>query len=190
PEAFAYTLTWGPFDVCGEYEGTNTASFVTNDTEATGSSAWTVTVSVPCGPNCTLSHGYWKTHSAYGPAAKVDPTWLLLPQGPDQPFFESGYTWLSVIQAPSRGGDAYIILGRQYAAAWLNGLRGANVSAVADELQRAADLLDAYDGTPNAMSMITGDLRAEFIQLAELLDGFNNGLVGPGKCPEDDGSAS
>jgi len=181
PTTLTYTSTWGPYETCGDYEAVNTASFVTNDTEAAGSATWTVSITVPCGPNCTLGHGYWKNHSEYGPA-KYDPAWALLPAGADQPFFASGYSWLMIMRAPSRGGDAYIILGRQYAAAWLNGLRGANVSAVADELQRAADLLEEYGTDP---SMVTGDVRNEFLQLAEMLDDFNSGRLGPGSCSDE-----
>jgi len=183
PTTLTYASTWGPYETCGDFQAVNTASFVTNDTEATGEASWTVNVTVPCGPNCTLGHGYWKNHSEYGPA-KYDPAWALLAAGADQPFFGSGYSWLTIMRVPSRGGDAYIILGRQYAAAWLNGLRGANVSAVADELQRAADLLDQYDADP---SMVTGEVRKEFLQLAGTLDDFNSGKIGPGSCSDDSG---
>jgi hypothetical protein len=184
PRTFTYAVTWGPFATCGEYQGVNTASFVTQDTEATGSSSWTVAVTVPCGPNCTLSQGYWKNHSEYGPA-QYDATWALLPGGADQPFFQSGYSWYTTFHQPPTGGDAFVILARQYMAAWLSGLRGANLSEVADEVQRAADLLDEYDGDPTSRTMVTGDVRKEFLQLAERLDEFNNGLLSPGTCDED-----
>ena len=184
PRTFTYTSAWGPFETCGEYQGVNTASFVTQDTQTTGTASWTVTVTVPCGPNCTLSQGYWKNHSEYGPA-KYDATWALLPGGADQPFFQSGFSWYSIMHYPPQGGDAFVILARQYVAAWLSGLRGANVSAVADDIQRAAELLDGYDGDPNARTMVTGDVRKEFLQIAERLDKFNNGQSGPGTCTED-----
>jgi hypothetical protein len=184
PKAFTYAITWGPFQECGEYQGVNTASFVTQDTQATGSSSWTVAVTVPCGPNCTLSQGYWKNHSEYGPA-KYDATWALLPHGADQPLFQAGYSWYTSFHQPPTGGDAFIILARQYMAAWLNGLRGANLSDVADDVQRAAELLDEYDGSPTARTMVTGDVRKQFLQIAERLDKFNNGQFGPGKCDED-----
>jgi hypothetical protein len=86
------------------------------------------------------------------------------------------------MRTPPKGGNAFFILARQYAAAWLNGLRGADVSAVAAEIQRAAELLDEYDGDPNGMEMIGGDVRKEFIRIAETLDDFNNGKIGPGSC--------
>ncbi len=181
PKTFTYTLTWGPFETCGNYDGVNIASFTTNDTGATGSDSWTVAVNIPCGPNCTLSQGYWKNHSEHGPA-KYDETWAYLPDGADTPFFDSGLSWLETMRTPPKGGNAYFILARQYAAAWLNGLRGANVSAVAAEIQRAAELLDQYDGNPDGMDLVEGDVRKEFIQIAETLDYFNNGRIGPDKC--------
>lgn len=187
PISFDYSITWGPFETCGAYDGVNTAEFVTNDTGATGSDSWTVAVTVPCGPNCTLSQGYWKNHSEYGPAAKYDATWAYLANGADTPFFDSGLSWLEAMRTPPKG-NAYFILAKQYAAAWLSGLHGANVSDVAGEIQRAADLLDQYDGNPDSMDMITGDVRKEFTDLAETLDYFNNGMIGPGKCDDSDGT--
>jgi hypothetical protein len=44
---FPYTRTLGPYDVCGDYTYPNTATFLTTDTGATGSSSWTVNVNVP-----------------------------------------------------------------------------------------------------------------------------------------------
>ena len=181
PKTFTYSVTWGPFETCGSHDGVNVASFITNDTGATGSDSWIVAVNVPCGPNCTLGQGYWKNHSEQGPA-KYDETWAYLPDGGDTPFFDSGLSWLETMRTPPKGGNAFFILARQYAAAWLNGLRGADVSAVATEIQRAAELLDQYDGNPDGMDLIAGDVRKEFIQIAETLDDFNSGRLGPGKC--------
>ena len=190
PTTLSYSMTWGPYDTCGEYDAVNTASFVTRDNGVTGETSWTVTVTVPCGPNCTLSQGYWKTHSEYGPAAKYDAAWGLLPGGADQPFFDSGFTWLTIMQTPPKGGNAYIILGRQYVAAWLNGLRGAHVGDAADDIQRAIELLDEYDGDPSDPAAVSGGVRAEFLQIADRLDAFNNGMTGPGSCDEDDGDGA
>ena len=32
----------------------------------TGSASWTIDVTVPCAGGCTLTPGYWKTHSSFG----------------------------------------------------------------------------------------------------------------------------
>jgi hypothetical protein len=89
---------------------------------------------------------------------------------------------------PPKGGNAYIKLARQYMAAWLNGLHGANLSAVADEVQQAIDLLDQYDGSPMAYDPDDKELQKEFNMLQERLDEFNNGLLEPGSCDETEAS--
>jgi len=64
----SYSCPIGPYTSCGQYSFTNTASFTTNDNGETGSDFCTVAVNVPCQTGCTLTQGYWKTHSSYGPA--------------------------------------------------------------------------------------------------------------------------
>jgi hypothetical protein len=49
-----------------------------------------------CGDDgCTLTPGYWMTHSEFGPAP-YDPTWALLPNGASTMFFMSGKTYYQV----------------------------------------------------------------------------------------------
>jgi hypothetical protein len=180
PKIFKYSLWVGPYDVCGMYKFVNIASFVTNDTQASGSDSWTVEVDVPCG-GCTLTIGYWKTHSKYGPAP-YDDTWAEL--GEDTPFFLSGKTYYQVLWTPPAG-NAYYILAPQYVAAKLNMLNGASVpSEVQEAFDAATVLFQTY--TPGEVAALKGKAgnedRAQFIRLAELLDKYNNGLLGPGHC--------
>jgi hypothetical protein len=119
---FQYCINVGPYDTCGDYTFTNTASFDSCDSDETGSDSWDVNVSIPCGCSCTLTQGYWKTHSEYGPAP-YDETWALLPDGADTLFFNSGMTWHDVLwNAPA--GDFYFNLAHQYEGAYLNLLNG------------------------------------------------------------------
>ena len=60
---FTYSRDIGPYAVCGDFQVDNIASFISNDTSSTGSSSWTVDISVPCAGGCSLTPGYWKTHS-------------------------------------------------------------------------------------------------------------------------------
>ena len=46
--------TW----LCGDNSHTNVASFVTNDTDSTGSDTWTINAHVSCDVGCTLTQGY------------------------------------------------------------------------------------------------------------------------------------
>jgi N-acetylneuraminic acid mutarotase len=185
PKTFSYSRWVGPYELCGSYTVENTASFVTNDTQSTGSDSWIVGVNVPCGAGCTLTQGYWKTHSEYGPAP-YDETWAKLPDGADTPFFGSGQSYRDVLWTPPKG-NVYYILAHQYIAAELNALNGAYVPPeVNDAMQQAKSLFQ--DFTPDGMAGLKGKsgktLRAQVIELAELLDSYNTGLIGPGHCPE------
>jgi hypothetical protein len=193
PYTFTYSLGFGKHpdaDVqleCGDNEHTNTASFETNDTGATGDDDWTVNANVRCeedGDGCTLTPGYWKTHSQQGPAP-YDDTWALL--GPAQEntvFFLSGQTYYQALwTAP--GGNAYYILAHAYIAAELNQLNGASIpNDVLTAFNQATTLFNTY--TPAQIGALRGNnaTRKQFIALAKVLDEYNNGLTGPGHCSE------
>jgi hypothetical protein len=177
PSSFSYTLTIGPYSTCGEYKVENTASFVTDDYGIIGSDSWTVTVDVPC-VGCTLTQGYWKTHSEYGPAP-YDDTWALL--GADTPFFLSGQTYYEVLWALP-GGNAYYILAQQYIAAKLNALNGSDFTAAQSAFDQAEALFETY--TPAQVANLKGAAKHVWINLATILDNYNNGLIGPGHCDE------
>lgn len=136
---------------------------------------------------CTLTPGYWKTHSHFGPAP-YDDTWdQVLPHGEDTDFFDltvdsTPQSWIDVMWTPPKGGNAYYILAHAFIAAYLNELNGADTTAVAAELTHAAVLLDQYDGNPDPMSDITGPVREDFIDTAAVLDDYNNGDMGTPHC--------
>lgn len=183
PLTLSYSLWIGPYDECGDYTVENTASFITHDTGTTGSDGWTVAVNVPCVGGCTLTPGYWKTHSEYGPAP-YDDTWAMLPNGADTPFFLSGQSYYDVLWTEPRG-NAYYNLAHAYIAAALNQLNGASIpSDVLDTYDEATSLLNTY--TPAEIGSLKGNKppRPQFIALAETLDDYNNGLTGPGHCSE------
>lgn len=131
---------------------------------------------------CTLTFGYWKTHSIYGPAAHPDLTWdLILPSGPDTAFFSSGKSWLQVLQTNPARGNAYYILAHQWIAAVLNIFSGASSTPAVD-----AALVFGFNffstHTPN--QALTSTQRDQVISAADLLDDYNEGVIGPGHCPE------
>jgi hypothetical protein len=183
PKTFTYSRWIGPYSACGDYTVDNTASFITNDTGVTGSDGWSVAVNVPCAGGCTLTQGYWKTHSSFGPAP-YDDTWaLLLPSGPNSIFFSSGKTWYQVFWTPPAG-NAYYNLAHQYMAAKLNILNGADPAAAQAALDTATTLFNKY--TPAQIAVLKGNssIRKQFIDLASILDNYNNGYIGPGHCSE------
>jgi hypothetical protein len=175
PKYFNYSKVIGPFYTCGEYRVDNTATLCTG-----ASSSWTVTVNVPCG-GCTLTPGYWKTHSKDGPAP-YDDTWAMLPDGEDTFFFLSGQTWYQVMWTAPSGGNAYYILAHAYIAAELNILNGATtIPEVSTALTWAEDFFNLY--SPG--DVLSKSLRNEAISYASILDNYNKGLIGPGHCTED-----
>ena len=178
-KTFTYTLNVGPYDVCGDYSYVNIASFITNDTGVTGSDSHIVLVTVPCAGGCTLTQGYWKTHSEYGPAP-YDATWALMLNGADTPFFLSTQTWYQVFWTPPAG-NAYYNLAHQYMAAKLNALNGASSTpAVNGAITYAEKFFNTYFPT----STLSKSLRNAVINKASILDKYNNGLIGPGHCSE------
>jgi hypothetical protein len=187
PTTLNYGRFIGPFtspDQCGVQEVKNTASFIAGDTGATGESSWTVRVTVACGQGCTLTPGYWKTHSLRGPAP-YDDTWAKL--GPLQeatPFFLSGKTYYQALWTPPQG-NAYYILAHAYIATTLNGLNGASMPAeVLAAWNEATTLFQTKTPAQIAAQKGNQQPRKRFIELAGLLDLYNNGLIGPGHCSE------
>ena len=110
---------------------------------------------------CTLTQGYWKNHAE---------EWADLA---DDAFFGSGMTWLGILQTPPKKGNVYIQLAHQYIAAYLNIQAGASTTPAVDAAMATA-LTYFQTGT--------GDISG----LATTLDDYNNGLIGPGHCEDDE----
>lgn len=181
PHAFNYSRDIGPYSIEGIYYVDNTASYVSNDNQATGSSTASVVVTVPSS-GCTLTQGYWKTHSINGPAP-YDDAW----GGHENDYFASypSYTKYQILWNPPKNGNAWYLLAHQDIAAWLNTLNGASMPAeVATALSRAYDYLQTYD--PGYIGGLKGsnELRKDFIRLAGILEQYNSGQIGPGHCSE------
>lgn len=180
PKSFDYYLTFGKdayADVelnCGYNEHKNVAKFTTNDTYAMGTDDWTVKADVACDPGCTLTPGYWKTHSKYGPAP-YDNTWAEI--GEHTPFFLSEKSYYQVLWTAPKG-DPYFILSFHYIAAVLNIKAGALAPQnVLTALAAAKDLFEAYKP-----GEVTKEMKSTWIGLAETLAKFNEGQIGPGHC--------
>jgi hypothetical protein len=189
PTTFTYSEFVGPYDEtqCGEHDVPNTADFLANDTGATDEAVWNVHITVACPEGCTLTQGYWKTHSEYGPAPE-DLNWENLPGGlgADTEFYLSGQTWYEVFWTAPKKGNAYYILAHQYEAAVLNILNGASsTTEVDDAIAWAEDFFSTY--TPANWPT---SLRSDVIENAGILGSYNEGDIGPGHCTEDALSSS
>ena len=189
---FTGTISVDAEDPC-EFEVANLAQFVTNDSGTSGSDTTLVSVTRPdCGGEangCTRTQGYWKTHSIYGPAP-YDDTWAQI--GEDTPFFSataSGgqLSWYGVLWTQPRG-NAYFTLAHQYIAASLNLMSDASASQeVLDAMDAATTLFETY--TSAQIGALKGNKapRPQFLELAELLDRYNNGDPALGASHCDDG---
>lgn len=177
PKTFTYKRDIGPYAACGEYDVLNTAYFVTNDNGKTGQDTWIIQVMVPCG-GCTLTQGYWKTHSKYGPAP-YDDTWAMI--GEDTKFFLINQTYYQVMWTSPIGGNAYYILAHQYIAAKLNIYNGAwSPSAVDNAIAWAETFFNTY----KPADKLSKTVRDNAIYYAGVLAKFNEGYIGPGHCSE------
>jgi len=95
-------------------------------------------------------------------------------------FFLSGQSYYEVLWTPPSGGNPYYILAHAYIAAELNQLNGASIP---DDVLSAFDLATALFET-YAPDQVDRSLRGDFLSVAEILDNYNNGLIGPGHCSE------
>lgn len=162
----------------------NTASIATDDGAARSASA-SVTATLTCPPpppppassGCTLTQGYWGTHSSKGPA-KYDATWGLI--GENTPFYLSGATYYGVLQLPTKG-NAYFVLAHQFIAAKLNILKGATAPA---GFNMGAVEAFFQANTPGQIAALKGSApaRAQALAWASTLDAYNNGLLNVAHC--------
>ncbi|MBK8033776.1 MAG: hypothetical protein IPK17_30615 [Chloroflexi bacterium] len=181
PKTYSYSLTVGPYAVCGDYTFTNIASFVTNDTASSRSDDHVVNITVPCA-GCTLTQGYWKTHSDRGPAP-YDSAWItaMTPLGEDTLFFNTGLSWYTVFWTPPAG-NAFYNLAHQYMAAKLNILNGAATTPAVTSAIASAEAL--FASLPAGSITLTNAQTRNARNWASTLDQYNNGLIGPGHCDE------
>jgi hypothetical protein len=192
PKTFNYSRNVGPYEECGDYTVDNTASFVTNDTGATGEDSWTIDINVPCG-GCTLTIGYWKTHAdPSSPRANNDYTLELLAAQPN------GTIWLGTLNGAKSvpvtssnvvsilkfdGSNGIKKLQAQLLAAKLNIANGADDSAVQNTIS-AADLFLAQNGA-NGWDNLNKAKKQQVLSWMNTLDRYSNGLIGPGHCSEE-----
>lgn len=126
----------------------------------------------PTGASCTHSHGYWKNHPDAWPVARLSIGGITYSQA----------ELLAILGAPPKGNPSYI-LARQLIAAKLNVAAGADGTAMSDVIAQADWWLANYP--PG--SSVSEETRKELLALAETLDRFNNGFLGPPKCDDDSG---
>jgi hypothetical protein len=120
---------------------------------------------------CTLTLGYWKNHSAHASNPNQNIPWPI-----SEETLLCGETWFDILHAPAGGGNTWLILAHQWIAAKLNEASGASTDVLGGALDEAGDLL------ANNCGGLSGDDQDRAIELASLLDDYNNGVIGPGHC--------
>ena len=147
---------------------------INNDWGAVVTFTNTYTPPPPPPSYCSLTQGYWKNHTEDWDNGEkyVDAGDL---------FYNSGKTYIQIMNTPPAGGNAYLQLAHQFIAASLNvnGLSGSGVAAVDAALAGAhAYFAAAAAGIPSP----TGATRTQLQSWASTLAQFNEGLIGPGHC--------
>jgi hypothetical protein len=123
----------------------------------------------PGDDSCTLTQGYWKTHHAYADMRSLQQPW---PISEDTQL--CGSSWLDILHTEPEG-DAWLILAHQAIAAQLNVASGATLpEEVEGTLAKAKQMLAACQ---------ISDAETEgALDVAAILDAYNNGDIGPGHC--------
>lgn len=193
PASYAYSRTV-MYEQCGAYLVENKATVTALDSLAVDSAVADVPVNVTCSEqngSCTLTQGYWKTHSLEGPAP-YDENWqnlgdadldLSLEEQAEE-FRLSLMSYHDVLWTPVRG-NVYWDLAHQFIAAELNLLNGASSDDVQDAFDAAQAFFDSY--TPEDAKALKKAEKQEAIDLAAVLAAYNEGLIGPGHCDENQG---
>ena len=90
-------------------------------------------------------------------------------------------SWHKVLWTPPKKGNAYFILAHAYIAAKLNILGG---SATTPMVNGAIAFAEGFFATKTPTGTLSTLDKKLAILNAELLDSYNNGLIGPGHCSD------
>ncbi len=126
---------------------------------------------------CTRTQGFWKNHPELWDEVADGTPFLTTTT-----FYNSGVSYLTIMNTPPKNGNAYLQLAHQFIAASLN-LDGA-VSGIASVDAAIAGANAYFAGAPAGIPNPVDPLRSQLQAWATTLDNFNNGIIGPGHCPE------
>jgi hypothetical protein len=209
-QTFNDTNNIGPlqtYGACGAYTYTNTANFVTDDTQTQGSSNLSIPITWDCPAGCTLTQGYWKTHnSSFGVrngGRKGPPihdwtdnvaftnwnTWQFyggVPTAVPSPVVGAP-SWYTNFDTPPKG-NPYYQASHQFMAALLNRANGAGVpTSVSLALTAANDFFLLAVPTTSW----TAEQKTQLLNWSSLFGSYNEGLIsGYPHCSEDGTSGS
>jgi hypothetical protein len=144
----------------------------------------------PPDSGCTRSKGYWKNHAGFGPQDDVVtpllPIWLGTPDGNESILADSAQIAYDILTQHVYGEPSNGIskLYAQLLAAKLNIASGASDDDVEDVIGDADEFL--AENSWEDWSDLTRDEKNMVLGWKDMLDGYNNGIIGPGHCDDDD----
>ena len=126
--------------------------------------------------NCTFTQGYWKNHPAAWPVNNLT-------------LGTVNYTQVQLLQIFGQPvqGNGLISLAHQLIAAKLNIANGANSSAAAATIAAADAQIGALVIPPIGAGYLAPSSTSAKTQI---LDDYNNGIIGPGHCGNTEGRSS
>lgn len=141
-----------------------------NDGSGQPASALSVTIEAQTttSTNCTYTIGYWKNHEEQWPATDLDLGGV-------------NYTkqqLLDILNTPVQG-NGLVSLAHQLIAAKLNIIAGAEPTAAAQAILDADALIGSLVVPPIGSGYIH---PSQTSNLTQILDDYNNGVIGPGHC--------
>ncbi|MFH1686913.1 MAG: DNRLRE domain-containing protein [bacterium] len=138
---------------------------------------------------CSHTIGYWKTHDGSGPQADVVtpllPIWLGDAGGTKSVFVENVYQSHAIFKAKENN-NGILKLYKQLLGTKLSIADGADDADVAAAIVEADAFLANHNG--GDWRGLSGGDKEYVLDLKDMFDDYNNGLIGPGHCDEmDDG---
>ena len=169
----------------------------TNGTQTQDTDSHDVLVHVNCVVGCTLTQGYWKTHSSLG-KAPYDDNWAELgdwdldgtPEEQNELLYDANgdnvkdagdLTWYEAFWTAPKGGNVWYQLAHQWMAAYLNELNGASTTP---EVDTALASGQTWLENTNPSSKPKGKYNTNAASWTSTLGSYNEGLIGPGHCDE------
>jgi hypothetical protein len=120
---------------------------------------------------CTYTQGWYKNPKHDWPSGDIQ-------RGTS---FDGGAGAEAVLNTPPKG-NVYYVLAHQYITALLNIQGGASSD---DITQALADAADYFADASVANPLPAGWTKDEVTAIADILDDYNNGLIGPGHCDDE-----
>ena len=153
----------------------NAQARITNDVGVVFTFTNTFSPPPPPGPVCTLTQGFWKNHGELWDAVSDGKPFLTT-----STFYNSGVSYLTIMNTPPAKGNAYLQLAHQFIAASLNvnGAPSGDAAVDAALAGAAAYFAGAPAGIPNPVDPTRSQLQG----WATTLEAYNSGKTGPGHC--------